>query len=79
MLNMKVADLIDSSRNWRESLIEVLFPNQIAHKILTIYIPQPGGEDHMIWEFEKSGAHSVRLSFGPYYSSKPECVIILII
>ena len=48
LLNMRIADLIDVTAQWRELLFKVFFPIMVARNILTIYVPQCGGEDHMI-------------------------------
>ena len=48
LLNMRIADLIDVTAQWRELLFKVFFPIMVARKILTIYVLQCGREDHMI-------------------------------
>lgn len=51
-----VADLIDAQcREWRQPLLNVLFPSKIVGVIHSIYVPAQEVEDKLVWEYTKNG------------------------
>lgn len=63
--SFKVADLFDQgSRVWRMPLVSMLFPGEIAQKILEVYVPISNVEDDVVvWEHSNSGVFPVKSAY----------------
>ena len=62
----RVSELIDPSNwSWRQELVRHTFIAPDAEAILNIHLHLGGGEDSLVWAFEKSGVYTIK---SPYLS-----------
>lgn len=60
----KVSDLFDAQcREWRQPLLNVLFPMEVVGAIKSIYILVQEVEDELVWEHTKNGKFSVKSAY----------------
>ncbi|KAE8789387.1 Subtilisin-like protease [Hordeum vulgare] len=60
----KVSELIDDDTwSWRQDAVRDTFSPSDVAAILNIPIRQGGGEDFLAWAFDKSGNHTVKMTY----------------